>query len=376
MKSYLSIVIAVLIFAGCSKEATFSTASGGRAVNTSNNLSKSKMVSAADPVDEQAKSIDTADVSDVSPSPEVSSTPLPSASPTSSSSSTPTPTNQAAVTLPPFNAFCNAVPSGVSKAIATAADLDHLRFELASSQRAPLYHLSQDIVLSGEWVPFSVGGLYLDGRGHKISGLRIHLPASDNVGLFSEVRTSCFKNITFDDAVVVGRSNVGVVAGADITAGGYIFDHIRITNSSVTGVGSNIGGVVGEKHGGSTALRNIIIESSSVSGGSYVGGVVGYIYGGGARVESCTVNASISGTGTNIGGVFGKLSGGSVVAYDLHSSGTVVGPSAGRIGGGFVGADYVFLTVDSSATLNGTTFTDSKVNLLETNNYSGAGYQP
>lgn len=101
----------------------------------------------------------------------------------------------------------------------------------------PLITLECDIDLAGyEWLPMGwtdshafAGGV--NGCGHTIRNLTISLDASD-VG-FIGWETYCYVgDICFDNAVINGGSNVGVVTGQAI---GGSYSNITITNSTVNG---------------------------------------------------------------------------------------------------------------------------------------------
>lgn len=81
---------------------------------------------------------------------------------------------------------------------------------------------------ANKWAPITQFCGTLDGQGHKISGLYINEPATERVGFFAALDTATVKNVSFENACVIGRRQVGTVAGITVTA-----------FSEITGVYSN-----------------------------------------------------------------------------------------------------------------------------------------
>lgn len=96
-----------------------------------------------------------------------------------------------------------------------ADDLNAIRQRPAAS-----YKLVADIGL-GEtrynlgsgWTPIDNFTGVLDGNFHRIINLYINLPASSYVGFFATMNAATVCQIAFDNAVVIGSTNVGIVAG-------------------------------------------------------------------------------------------------------------------------------------------------------------------
>ena len=125
------------------------------------------------------------------------------------------------------------------------------------------FALANDISLTGKWLPIDAGGPYygwegsLDGRGHSISGLDVGYPGQDYAGLFGEVETAAFKNLTIVSPQVTGGRYVAALFGrADRTVS---VENVTITNASITG-NYFVGILGGSKDAGG------LIQKTSVSG--------------------------------------------------------------------------------------------------------------
>lgn len=120
------------------------------------------------------------------------------------------------------------------------------------------YFLGTDVALSGPFTPIGLGQSFagaLDGLGHKITGLEINLPSSNNIGLFSQVGGNPGNQyygflgvrnlgVVLGDAGVVGGTNVGGLAGT-LTNVGVVTNSYVSGTGAVSGTGNNIGGLIG-----------------------------------------------------------------------------------------------------------------------------------
>ena len=232
---------------------------------------------------------------------------------------------------------------------------------------------------------FTVGyhfGGHLDGQGHKILNLQIHLPNESGIGLFAYVLNGEITDLNLESVVFQGLNVVGGLTGhlesslvnqlsvsgevlGNASVGGLLGHGLGSTvgNSQttivVTGTGAEIGGLAGrindsmieqssasgdvsgiENFGGlrGDAYDSIIKESlasGEVSGGDYVGGLVG-------GAMNSTIEQSFS-TGNILGerGVGGLIGWAAqpLAIVDCYSLSDVTGDS---IVGGLVGAinDY------------------------------------
>ncbi|MBR5780458.1 MAG: T9SS type A sorting domain-containing protein [Bacteroidales bacterium] len=151
-----------------------------------------------------------------------------------------------------------------------------------------------------------------DGQDHTISNLVINGGSNSNQGFFGCTTDGEIKNVTFNNAKVSGRLNVGVVAGTPYTS--------KYTNVEVKGhVEVNgmayVGGV-----GGKNAYANwenitvnvdeeSYVNANSVENGTayrtYVGGVIGFNGEGAHTFKNISSNIKVIGSTMDIGGVFG-----------------------------------------------------------------------
>lgn len=172
----------------------------------------------------------------------------------------------------------------------------------------------------------------LDGQGHTISGLYIHRPTTDNIGLFGATSGGSITNLRIKNASIVGASSVGMLGGE--------MDDTTITNVAASGKvqgQKNVGGLIGYV-GSSGALSRIVIDGT-VTGIDSVGGIVGTVNTASASSISDSINtAAVSTTtgGTNeAGGIAGYI------AYSTLTNVMNVGPITTDL---YVGGVVGFLT--------------------------------
>ena len=183
--------------------------------------------------------------------------------------------------------------------------------------------LVKDIVVPDDapnWQPISASYVYFNGNYHTISGLKcIGDENMTYVGLFgNEVWWYEISNLHIADSYFEGSSYVGAVV-ACMSNGGSI-TNCYVTNTTVTGNGSNVGTLVG--YLGSTA-RNCYTDSSSC---------VGYYTSGYATVENCYY---LSDTETEDGGKTEAQFASGEVAYLLGDAfGQAIGTDTYPIFGG------------------------------------------
>ena len=172
---------------------------------------------------------------------------------------------------------------------------------------------------SGEgFIPIEFSGT-LNGNGFKIDSLFINRPAMDNQGLFG-VLSGSTSNLGLENASILGKVNVGAIAGSSPTG--------LITDSYSTGElngSSRIGGLAGFNSG--TIRRSY--SNAHVSGQTGLGGLVGESNGG--SIANSYARGNVTGD-SNLGGFVGVILS-SNIEYS-YSTGNVTGDS--RLGG-FVG---------------------------------------
>jgi uncharacterized repeat protein (TIGR02543 family) len=222
--------------------------------------------------------------------------------------------------------------------ISTPADFELMRNNLHAS-----FVLANPIDLSGvTWTPIgqleenSFQGKF-DGQGYAIHGLSID-SESNNIGLFGVIgSTGVVENLTIDGAVLLGYSDVGVLAAVNHGS----INHVDIKNATVSG-SISIGGLVGQN---SSLIMNSSVTASVYGNGFYIGGLVGYNHS-----SSTIANSYAAGDVTgpsNTGGLVGQnaastitnsyalgqvSSGGALVGYNYQ--GTITGSYASGLVGG------------------------------------------
>ncbi len=156
--------------------------------------------------------------------------------------------------------------------IDTAEELAHLAylFNNDSSFEGKTITLGANLDIGAhEWIPIGKAGSTFtdtfDGKGHTITGLRVNMPDTNNVGLFGVVGTSGTVQNLGVSGSVTGRDNVGSVVGSNSG---------KITNcygaGTVTG-NEFIGGVAGNNNGTVTNSYSTCTVNSVNHGGGVVG---------------------------------------------------------------------------------------------------------
>lgn len=100
-------------------------------------------------------------------------------------------------------------------------------------------------------------------------------------GLFGQLSggtTAGVKNLTVRNATVVGRDDVGVIAGRSYNGGAKIENCHVVGNVNVSGTGTYIGGLVGECRASIVNSSVDAAAGSSISGLAYVGGLAGSVF--------------------------------------------------------------------------------------------------
>ena len=254
--------------------------------------------------------------------------------------------------------------SGDPYQIASAAQLWLVRNHLAHH-----FQLIEDLNLSG--VTESTGfepighrrpftGTF-DGNGKKIQNLKINRPRQPNIGLFGAIVSmrgstpALVKNMKLENVDVKGAGNVGGLVGR--------LRQAKIQSSEVTGkvvgtgLGRNIGGLVGMNEGtietshstaqveGITIVGGLVgsnrakIKNSyatgQVNGRSRIGGLVGMHFGtkyveSQGKIENSYATGEVEGRGEEVGGLVGWNNGGKIV--NSYATGLVKGHQ-GFVGG-------------------------------------------
>lgn len=258
--------------------------------------------------------------------------------------------------------------------ITTAQRLNEVREKLDA-----YYVLANDIDLSGygDWTPIGWPTPFtghFDGKGYRISGLKVRGYSISNDGLFGTIgHGGKVQNLVLSDVDLSSTnlsSSIGALAGK--LEGEAV--NIRVSGGTVAGQ-SNVGGLVGETSNGAVitashasvqvtgngfyagglvgyladASVNASCSTGEVSGNSYVGGLAGYIVD--SEITDSYATGSVFGY-FSVGGLIGGVS------YDLDTrmptstvkrvfaAGKVENPSSASVGG-LIGENTAPITLSS-----------------------------
>lgn len=181
-----------------------------------------------------------------------------------------------------------------------------------SSDEWYYYQVTNDIDFQGQtFLPISTEKIV--GNGHTIKNISLDWPDSDNVGLVRNnypnvglldmrIPTCTISDLTLENVSFNGHSFVGAFGGVGIST-----NNCKVTgNSSITGSGDFVGGIVGYTIG--TSLINTSIDAScTIKGINCVGGISGGFCGNYSTMKSLTSSATVTATGDYIGGITGFI---------------------------------------------------------------------
>lgn len=188
----------------------------------------------------------------------------------------------------------------------------------------------------GKNVDFPFSGA-VEGGNYTVSNLWINIPQGDFVGLFGQCTNSSFKDILVDTSHIIARDTAGTLVGNLST--NSTMENCHVSNTSITGSGFNVGGLVG----GILTNSNISTSSSSgdVVGENQIGGLVGTAWDLTA-ISECYTEGTVSG-GYLIGGLVGYCTYAFIPnrtnSLDNSYSRATVTASLGRAGGVYGGGD-------------------------------------
>ncbi len=151
-----------------------------------------------------------------------------------------------------------------------------------------------------------------DGGNFTISNLKIDAAGQNNIGFFGFTTNGAVKNITFHNAEVTGRLNVGVVAGTPYTTS---YENITLTGDIKVNGMSYVGGAFGKNvYADITnvtidATEDSYVKANSVENGTayrtYVGGVAGFVGEGSHTFTDVVSNLDVYGSTCDVGGIVG-----------------------------------------------------------------------
>ena len=172
------------------------------------------------------------------------------------------------------------------------------------------FKLTSNITLTGEWTPIgnsNTGASFngnLNGNDKRISGLQI-TNGSGVAGLFGYLGTpsatsaiATIEKLTIEGSISCNGGQAGGLVGLIRPGSVFVLNNVH-TKVSITGSGSDVGGIIG-RVGGHAFFTNCS-NGASVSGRGSVGGLVGSFVQSGVEFNSCSNSAAV--TGTNAAGI-------------------------------------------------------------------------
>ena len=165
----------------------------------------------------------------------------------------------------------------------------------------------------------------LDGAGHEITGLNTKSGLFKQIGGGSHIQSLTLRGTMTCASSTSGGSVVGYANGKNIVIENC-FSYV-----TVTGSGSNVGGIVGYANS-TTTIRNCA-NLGAVTGSGSVGGIIGGFVGSGAVITGCYNTDAVTATASNAGGIFGNGSYGITVTNCYNTGAVSASSNAGGIGG-------------------------------------------
>ena len=169
----------------------------------------------------------------------------------------------------------------------------------------------------------NTGGIigYAQSKLENITVNNSNVSGQNNIGGMSGYQEGAINKISsalfVDNSNIEGNNNVGGIHGYLMSYGGekkYIF------NSTITGNGNNIGGIVGNNTGGSstTSAKVVNCEIKGIGANSNsVGGISGLSH---ATVQNAYIQDSkVTSNGSNIGGLVGENDGHQITIYTNYA---------------------------------------------------------
>ena len=165
----------------------------------------------------------------------------------------------------------------------------------------------------------------LDGAGHEITGLNTKSGLFRQIGGGSHIQSLTLRGTMTCASSTSGGSVVGYANGKNIVIENC-FSYV-----TVTGSGSNVGGIVGYANS-TTTIRNCA-NLGAVTGSGSVGGIIGGFVGSGAVITGCYNTGAVTTTASNAGGIFGNGNYGITVTNCYNTGAVSANSNAGGIGG-------------------------------------------
>ena len=250
------------------------------------------------------------------------------------------------------------------------------------------------------WMPIGTSSTpfkgVLDGNGKTISGLWIKRSNADYVGFFGYTQNATIKNVTIVAKDIVGKDNVAGLSGYsdNSTFNGVNFSATKIQGGTnvgglagksnyttisgcsiistieITGIGNDVGGIVGCITSGS--ISECKVSCNAIIGANGVGGVFGTDNSKVAPITNCHVQGNING-GDDVGGICGHSSGNitNAVFCGNVTATNKAGGISGSCGSGTTSGCYAVAHVNASGNLVGGLIGESRVNDLRDSYFSG-----
>ena len=185
-------------------------------------------------------------------------------------------------------------------------------------------------------------------RLYEITVNNSNVSGQNNIGGMSGYQEGAINKISFalfvDNSNIEGNNNVGGIHGYLMSYGGgkkYIF------NSTITGNGNNIGGIVGNNSGGSstTSAKVVNCEIKGIGANSNsVGGISGLSH---ATVQNAYIQDSkVTSNGSNIGGLVGENNGHQITIYTNYAMNVEI--EGYNNVGGFIGDAKQHITLSTN----------------------------
>ena len=250
------------------------------------------------------------------------------------------------------------------------------------------------------WMPIGTSSTpfkgVLDGNGKTITGLWIKRSNADYVGFFGYTQNATIKNVTIVAKDIVGKDNVAGLSGYsdNSTFNGVNFSATKIQGGTnvgglagksnyttisgcsiistieITGIGNDVGGIVGCIPSGS--ISECKVSCNAIIGANGVGGVFGTDNSKVAPITNCHVQGNING-GDDVGGICGHSSG-NITNAVFCGNVTAINKAGGISGsrdGGTTCACYAVAHVNASGNLVGGLIGKSSGNNLRDSYFSG-----
>lgn len=218
--------------------------------------------------------------------------------------------------------------------------------------------LTADIDLKNEeWTPIGTNehpfsGSF-DGQNHTVSNLKI--TTGNYAGLFGYVSTATIKNVKLANADVSGGERMATLIGK-ITGNATVTNCSNDAASSVTGSGSNTGGLIGEIVIGTVNLSNLVnnaaVENTKASN-SRAGGIVAQVtqendIGATVTMTDCVNNGAVKTNNGYAGGIVSAYQQGTLTFDNCVNNGTLDGAYEGNMLGWYTSIRSITISSDTN----------------------------